>query len=277
MTVPTVSDVTTLMEALAPAELAEEWDNVGLQVGRRDAPVRKIRVALDPLPAVVEAACRDEVDLLVTHHPLIFRPLRQLDFDTPAGRAVEAAARHGMAIFAAHTNLDSVADGVNDILAERIGLLVDGPMMAAKDAPGAGVGRVGRLREPGPLDALARRMGRAVGAEFVRVVGDPSAEVAAVALCSGGGGGGLLGHFLESPARCYVTGDLKYHEAREIEAAGRVAVDIGHFASEHLAMAALARTLSARLAERGVSIPVDIAAEEREPFRTLAANGATNL
>ncbi|MFP4306973.1 MAG: Nif3-like dinuclear metal center hexameric protein [Desulfococcaceae bacterium] len=274
MTAPTVSDVMALMETLAPAQLAEEWDNVGLQVGRRDAPVRKIRVALDPLPAVVEAACRDEVDLLVTHHPLIFRPLRQLDFDAPAGRAVEAAARCGMAIFAAHTNLDSVPDGVNDILAERIGLLADGPLMASEDAPGAGIGRVGRLREPGPLDALARRVGRAVGAEFVRVVGNPSAEVAAAALCSGSGGG-LLSRFLAGPAGCYITGDLKYHEARDIEAAGRVAVDIGHFASEHLAMAALARTLAARLDERGMAVPVDVAAEEREPFRTLAVNGAT--
>jgi dinuclear metal center YbgI/SA1388 family protein len=276
MTAPTVADIMALMEALAPAALAEEWDNVGLQAGSRDWPARKVRLALDPLPAVVEAAARDGVGLLVTHHPLIFRPLRQLDFDTPAGKAVEAAARNQMAIFAAHTNLDSVAGGVNDALAERIGLSPEGPMVPAEGSPDAGIGRLGRLAEPEPLDGLARRVGRAVGTGHVRVVGDPASPVTSVAICSGSGGG-LLTQFLNSPARCYVTGDLKYHEARDIEAAGRSAVDVGHFASEHLAVAALARALSARLAELGAPVPVDIAAEEREPFRTLAVNGATNL
>jgi dinuclear metal center YbgI/SA1388 family protein len=276
MTDPTVADLMALMEALAPAALAEEWDNVGLQAGSRNWPARKVRLALDPLPAVVETAARDGIDLLITHHPLIFRPLRQLDFDTPTGKAVETAARHGMAIFAAHTNLDSVSDGVNDVLAERIGLSTDGPLAAAEGEPVAGIGRIGTLSEAEPLDGLARRVGRAVGTPFVRAVGDPATPVTSVAICSGSGGG-LLGQFLKSPARCYITGDLKYHEARDIEAAGRTAVDIGHFASEHLAMAALARTLSARLAERGAPVPVDIAAEEREPFRTLAVNGATNL
>ena len=272
MTAPTVADIMALMEALAPVRLAEEWDNVGLQVGRRAAPVRKVRLALDPLPDVIRAACRDRIDLLITHHPLLFRPLRQLDFDTPSGAAIEAAARNGLAVFAAHTNLDSVSGGVNDILAERIGISVEGPLARAEAADGAGIGRIGRLRPPEAVADLARRVGTAVSVDAVRMVGAPHTAVETVALCSGSGGG-LLGAFLATGATAYITGDLKYHEARDVEAAGRVALDIGHFASEHLAMPALARRLEDRIGDAGMAVAVDLAGEERDPFRTLAVNG----
>ena len=118
----TVADIIKVMDSVAPVRLAAEGDNVGLQVGQKDWPVRNIWVALDPLYEVVEAACRHDVDLLITHHPLIFRPLRSIDFNTKLGAIIQMAARSQLAIFSAHTNLDIVADGLNDILASRIGL-----------------------------------------------------------------------------------------------------------------------------------------------------------
>ena len=117
-----ISDIIKIMEDIAPSRLAEEWDNVGLQVGQKDWPVRTIRIALDPLPSVVAAACREGVDLLITHHPLIFKPLVSIDFSAPVGAIINMASKHKMAIFAVHTNLDNVTDGLNDILARMIGL-----------------------------------------------------------------------------------------------------------------------------------------------------------
>ncbi|MDI6687955.1 MAG: Nif3-like dinuclear metal center hexameric protein [Desulfobacterales bacterium] len=117
-----IADIIKIMEDIAPSRLAEEWDNVGLQVGQKDWPVRTIRIALDPLPGVVAAACKEGVDLLITHHPLIFKPLGSVDFGTPVGAIINMASKHKMAIFAAHTNLDNVTDGLNDILARMIGL-----------------------------------------------------------------------------------------------------------------------------------------------------------
>ncbi len=117
-----IADIIKIMEDIAPSYLAEEWDNVGLQVGQKDWPVRIIRIALDPLPNVVAAACREMVDLLITHHPLIFKPLSSVDFSTPVGAIINMASKHKMAIFAAHTNFDNVTDGLNDILARIIGL-----------------------------------------------------------------------------------------------------------------------------------------------------------
>ena len=118
----TVSDFITILNRLAPPRLAEAWDNVGLQVGHREWPVKTVWVALDPLPEVVAKACKSDVDLLITHHPLFFKPIKQIDCASPVGGVVAMAAAHQMAIFTAHTNLDSVAGGVNDVLAARMGL-----------------------------------------------------------------------------------------------------------------------------------------------------------
>ena len=118
----TIADIIKVMESIAPSRLAEEWDNVGLQIGDRNRPVETIRVALDPTPDVVNAASKDGVDLLITHHPLIFHPLKFIDLETPMGFILKTALERRMAIFSAHTNLDNANDGLNDILASRIGL-----------------------------------------------------------------------------------------------------------------------------------------------------------
>ncbi len=105
-----VGDVVQIMNAMAPPDLAEAWDNVGLQVGQMGWPVRSIWVALDPTPGVIAAACRSGADLLIT------------DFASPEGQAIQWSVRDQIAIFAAHTNLDSAKGGLNDLLARKIGL-----------------------------------------------------------------------------------------------------------------------------------------------------------
>jgi len=118
----TVAQFVRILDHLAPPRLAESWDNVGLQIGNRDWPVKKVWTALDPLPEVVARACENDVDLLVTHHPLFFKPVKRIDCSSPLGGIAEMALSHRLAIFSAHTNLDSVPGGVNDVLAGRIGL-----------------------------------------------------------------------------------------------------------------------------------------------------------
>lgn len=118
----TVDQFVRILDHLAPPRLAESWDNVGLQIGNRNWPVKKVWTALDPLPEVVARACENDVDLLVTHHPLFFKPVKQIDCDSPLGRIAEMALSRRLAIFSAHTNLDSAPGGVNDVLAGRMGL-----------------------------------------------------------------------------------------------------------------------------------------------------------
>ena len=131
---PDVADIIKILEDIAPSHLAESWDNCGLQVGRLQWPVRHIRTALDPLPRVVADAVDSGVDLLITHHPLIFKPVKQVDFSSDLGNIIRRAAAGRMAIYAAHTSLDAARGGLNDALADAIGLENTGVLVPAADA-----------------------------------------------------------------------------------------------------------------------------------------------
>jgi dinuclear metal center YbgI/SA1388 family protein len=132
----TVAQFIGILDRLASPLLAETWDNVGLQLGSRNWPVNKIWTALDPLPEVVARACEKDVDLLVTHHPLFFKPVKCINCDTPQGRIAQMALSHRLAIYSAHTNLDSASNGVNDALAQRIGLRCLRVLDEPKQIPG---------------------------------------------------------------------------------------------------------------------------------------------
>lgn len=370
METPTVADLIDIMEMIAPRRLAEDWDNSGLQVGHLSWPVGKVWVALDPLPEIVNSAVDEGVDMLITHHPLLFKPLRSIDTGSPIGAVVERALTGRLAIFAAHTNLDSSLGGVNDTLCEKIGLGKLEPLNPAEaserfklvvyvpvgheekilDAlrqaeagrigdygdcsfrmvgqgtfrPGAGtrpfigqpgeishvdetrietwversqlpgvveqirqahpyeqmawdlfptvdiearegIGRVGTLAAPICLEDLARRVKEKLRLGSVRYAGNPSLIVERVAVCSGSGSS-LLNSFLASGTQAYISGDLKYHDARIAESAGVGLIDIGHFGSEHPVLSTLTDRLEAALAERGMAAAVSPCLLETDPF-----------
>lgn len=127
-----VDDCMGIMAEIAPPEYAESWDPVGLQVGHPQQPVRRMGVALDATFEVVSEAIQEGVDFLVVHHPLFFRPLKNLDLGAPAGRIIGAAVRNSLSIYAAHTNLDSVPGGLNDALCQKIGLARIEPLTEGK-------------------------------------------------------------------------------------------------------------------------------------------------
>jgi len=274
--IPSVGDIIHAIDEMAPFSLAAAWDNCGLQVGSRGWPVRRICVALDPLPGVVDAACREKADLLVTHHPLLMRPLKLLDCDTVQGKIIARALQQNTAIVSAHTNFDASADGLNDLLAEKIGLQDLRPMepslQGGQDAAGGGnkaqtgFGRLGRLPEAETLKALAGKVKRALSSETIRVVGADDAYIRRVAVCTGSGGS-MLPLFLASDADVYITGDMKYHEAREAEIHGKAVIDAGHFASEHIFVADMAGRLRRAAARNGWDIAVGECSVENDPFR----------
>ena len=120
---PKVKDLLELVEGLAPRRLAAEWDNVGLMVGRMSAPADKVALALDPTVPVIKEAHEIGADVLLTHHPLIFKPLKKLDLDDPVTAAAALAVKLDISVAAAHTNLDAARNGVARALAEVLGLI----------------------------------------------------------------------------------------------------------------------------------------------------------
>ena len=269
----TVNDIIPLMESIAPPVLAEKWDNSGLQLGNRQWPVRRVVIALDPSPEVITEAIRLQADLLVTHHPFLFTPLKAIDLNTPIGGMISLALEKRLAIYTAHTNFDSAAEGLNDMLARRLSLqhltaLQPSAMVAQGEGPQQGLGRVGALREKMPLRAFALQIKQRLSLEFLLMVGDPDLPVRRVALCTGSGSS-LLEAFYATGAQVYVSGDLRYHDARTAEVNHVGLIDIGHFASEHLMVAELQVRLQSACGLNGISVEVQACSIEKNPFILL--------
>jgi dinuclear metal center YbgI/SA1388 family protein len=277
-----LGQIIKMIDQLAPGWLAEDWDNAGLQIGDPRLPVRRIWVALDSSPEVVKAACREKVDLLVTHHPLIFRPLKSINFNTPAGAIIQMASQHQLAIFSAHTNFDIVRDGVNDVLAKQLelkNLKILQPVKVGErlnndrfppvgEETEYGIGRIGSLAKTTRLKSLALTVKEKLKLNFAKVTGNPDLKVTQVAICSGSGSS-LMQTFLSCDAQVYISGDIRYHDARDAENANRGIIDIGHFPSEHLMVEALAHQLEKILNNEGLTITVEACNMEKDPFIIL--------
>lgn len=130
MKIPANSEIFKEIEELAPKNKAYDWDNVGLQIGSYQKKSKKIMITLDVLETVADEAIAKEVDLIIAHHPLLFKPLKQIDFQTPEGRIISKLIRHDIHVYAAHTNLDVVEHGVNDMLADQLELKHTKPLVA---------------------------------------------------------------------------------------------------------------------------------------------------
>ncbi|MCD7100512.1 Nif3-like dinuclear metal center hexameric protein [Pseudoclavibacter sp. 13-3] len=236
-------------EALWPTALAEEWDNPGLAVGDRAADVTHVHLALDVTAETLAEARTAGAQMLFTHHPSLFRPVRTLDAAS-AGGLLFAAARDGIALFSAHTNADSAPGGVNAVLADLIGLRDQRPLIAAdEEHADAGLGRLGRLPADTTLGEFASNIARVLPstASQVRVSGDFDRTVSTVSLCSGAGDS-LLQLPQVQATDVYVTADLRHHVTLDARAAGLPAVvNLSHWASEWVWLPVAARQLAERL------------------------------
>jgi len=366
-----LSDILGIIGKIAPSGLAESWDNSGLQLGDPKVVISRIMVALDATAAVVESALVSGCQLLVTHHPLIFKAQKSISTAVFPGNLIHAAIRGGLAVISMHTNYDIAEGGLNDLLAERIGLsgcmplqvtstqelvklvlfvpaehlervrlalLPHGEQLGAyRDcsfaaagegtfAPLAGanpfigsvgrqervaeqrlellvdranlgrvlktlisvhpyeepafdiypllnqgrqqgLGRIGRLAEPVSLADFSARLAQELQAPGLRFVGDPDSTVARVALCSGAGAS-LMRSAARAGADVLLTGDVKYHDARDAEELGIALIDAGHFPTEIIMVDQVADRLGRMLVAAGYGecevLPCRV---EYDPFR----------
>jgi dinuclear metal center YbgI/SA1388 family protein len=366
-----IQDLVGLVHSLYPPALAEEWDNVGLQVGEAAAELKSVLICLDPNEKALDAAVAAGAQAIVAHHPLLFRPLRSLVPADETSRILFRAVREGVAILCVHTNLDRGRNGLNDWLAARLGVAAARPLAAGgellklvvfvpagyesqvadalfasgagevgsydrcsfrssgtgtfRPGPGTtpfigrageteavrelrletvlpreaahravermlkahpyeevaydliplanrrsdvGLGRIGRLEQALPLGEFALQVKTALGANSLRLVGDAGRRVAKVALC-GGSGSSLLAEAVRQGADVLVTGDVKYHEAKNAESQGIALIDGGHFATEQLMVAGLSAVLRREAEKKGLNVVFHEMKGESDPFRTI--------
>ena len=252
----TVQTVADAVNRLAPRHLAEEWDNPGLLIGDPAAEVDKIVVCLDVLDATITRAVELGAQMIVAHHPLIFRPIKNVRLDLPLGKKISRLIRNDIAVFAAHTNLDSAVGGVNDVLARKIGL-TDVKMFGDEEFS---LGRLGTLDKPMTAADFARRVKASLNAENVRLIDAGDFKISKVGLC-GGAGAEFISKAKFFGAQAFVTGDVKYHEAQAAVENKIHVVDAGHFATEYPIVHELADYLRGELKTFDVEI-VEVTAED---------------
>lgn len=260
-----VKNICDLLEDLAPTSLAEPWDNVGLLVGSPASPVSGILVGLDPVVSLIDEAVAMQADVVITHHPVIFHPLHALRTDRPIGGLLAAALSAGITMIACHTNLDSAANGVNDILAARLALKKTRPLETRAAGNGHGMGRIGSLATPVAGDVFLARVLDALGISHVRFAGELPERIATVAVC-GGSGDDFTQAAFEAGADIYLTGEIKLSTARWAEEAGFCVVDAGHYATELPVVEHLAGMISLQLKKQGHHLPVAASARQKDPF-----------
>ncbi|HEX3725686.1 MAG TPA: Nif3-like dinuclear metal center hexameric protein [Pirellulales bacterium] len=259
----TVADLSRFFDHFAPSELAESWDNVGLLVGDPAQAVQRVMTCLTITPATAREAIAGGANLIVTHHPLPFRPLQRLTVQSSEGRLLWELIGSRVSVYCPHTAFDSAAEGINQRLAAGLELEAIAPL-AEGNVPGLGAGRFGRLASPLRLADLAERVKRLLAIDHAQAVGPLENMVQTVAVACGSASEFLP---VAAAAGCHaiVTGELRFHSCLEAEFLGLGVVLAGHYASERFALDELAITLGQKFPE----LQVWASQQERDPVHWL--------
>ena len=249
-----LKDFCACMEQIAPRALALDFDNVGLLVEPDHTEIKKVLLARDCTTVTAREAVDLGADLLVTHHPQFFHGVKSIGFSSPITGAAAVLLRHGVGHFAAHTNLDAAAGGVNDTLAALLNLRDVTPI------PPENIGRIGTLPEPMPLSALAARCNELLDSHG-GYTGDPDKLVSRVAVL-GGAGGGDLEYAQAAGADAYLTGEAKHNQILEAWERDLPLILCGHYETERVVL----KSLLARLQILTPDVQCTITLREKAPL-----------
>ena len=276
----TIRTLLSALDRMTPFALAESWDNVGLMVGAPDQAVNGLLVGLDPTETLLDEAIALGCNTLLTHHPLFFKPVKNLRTDQPLGRFLAKALASGINVIACHTNLDVVTDGVSDILAQRLGLNHCQPLTTMPAVAGEtplGFGRIGNLAQPLPATAFLATLPKALHCQAFSVAGPLPPTVSRIAVC-GGSGSDLAERAQELGAEAYITAEVKHSVARWAEMASLCIIDAGHFATENIVIKAFADRVATALDSSGHATPVRVTSKQQGPFAFYCtAKGCNSL
>lgn len=227
-----VNNIINEMELLAPTYLKEDFDNVGLMVGDKNKEVKKVLLALDCTLKVIEEAKKENVELIITHHPLIFKRPSSITTDTLQGKKIIELIKNDISLYSSHTNLDSVENGLNDTIVSILGFDNSKILEKNKRDDKAGLGRIVSLKESIQLEDLISKIKKSLNINNLRVVKGKD-KVNKIAIINGSGQD-FIGKAVALGADCIITGDTTYHFASDYKEMEISILDVGHFASEQI-------------------------------------------
>lgn len=265
-----------MLEQLAPQYLAESWDNCGLSYGNTEMNVDKILVALEPTREVINQAIDMKADMIITHHPMIFSPIKTLDCDKVIGRKITDLAKNDIVSYSMHTNMDVAV--MASVAADKLGLkgvtrlevtianVLDEDLSVHKDAATAiGLGSVGDLDNGVSLEQCSELVKNSFGIDRLRVVGDLKHNIKRIAILPGSGKS-YIKKAIKEKADVLITGDIDYHSAVDALEAGICVIDAGHFDTEHFFVEYIAKYLEENLEFSNIQVNI---ATEKSPFTII--------
>lgn len=244
-----VKDIIEIMEGFAPVNLKEDFDNVGLMVGDKEKEVKRILLSLDCTLEVIEEAKEKDIDLIITHHPLLFRRPSSITTDTLVGKKIIELIKNNINLYSSHTNLDSANGGLNETIVNILGYDSKELIELNKNARNSneGLGRIIRLDKVIALDDLVKLVKEKLNIEGLKVV-KASEEVKNIAVINGSGSS-FFDIAYKKGADCIITGDTTYHFASDYKEMGVSIIDTGHFLSEWIVFLEVINKLQDKLKE----------------------------
>jgi len=244
-----LNDILNYLDDLAPAELAENWDNVGLMIGaRNNAPLKNVVLSLDVTREALNLCEKVQASLLITHHPLFFPSVSSINYATPMGALIRDFIRKDICVYSAHTNLDKAHGGVNYVLAEAVGLSM--PMSIT----GVPIGMCGDLNEVASLFAIIRKIKKILGADGVFRNMDEDMQIARVFVIGGSFEKEIIPSLAKAHVDLVISGEIKYHQMLELRSLGIAAVAMGHDVSERVILPSLEKRFNLQFPGLGVAI-----------------------
>lgn len=220
--------IVEIMNKIAPEELAESWDNCGMQINCDKKQIDKILISLEITDAVIDEAIENKVDFIITHHPLLFDNIKEVDINNVTGNYIFRLINGGISVYSAHTSFDIATGGNNDYIFNLLELKKS-KKVENKDGE---ICRWGELKKPLELEEVCKMIEDQLKlTEFVRVVGDLKRIIKTVGVCTGAGGE-FLEEAKEKGCDLFITGDLKHHQALWAKEAGIAVIDAGHYGTE---------------------------------------------
>ena len=245
---PKLKEIIDILELTVPAYLKEEWDNIGLIIGDREAEIKKVIVALDCTESVILEAVSKNADLIITHHPLIFEAVKNIDFNTSLGNKIKKLITNNINLVSLHTNFDKVVGGTSDTVSEFLELsdmknLTDDEFSLGK------IGNINSLT----LEEFALKVKDKLNLKSLKYIGDNSKIINKVAVVSGSGAD-FLYEAKKMGADCLVTSEVKHHIAIDALENDIAIIDAGHFETENIAMKTFCEILK--------DLPIDVSLSE---------------
>jgi dinuclear metal center YbgI/SA1388 family protein len=265
-----VSTIENIMQQYAPLRLKEDYDNVGLMVGDKDAQVTKILIALDCTLDVIKEAVDTGCNFIFTHHPLLFIKPKTITGDTLVGKKIIELVKNNINVYSSHTNLDSVKGGLNDIATQLLGFseykVMETSKVSGYDNGDNGIGRLATLKSPILLIDLCEKVKKLFNAEYVRYVGEDNKIISTIAIINGSGE-----DFFELSKNlnvdCIITGDTKYHGACDLKEHEISLIDAGHFITEWIPFKKFSVVFKDKLRKKGYDNEVIISQKTVDTYK----------